>query len=113
MASSKSLKSFGAMETLGQSPLDAEFLVQVRHGLKLQQFQHIHRRRSFFTALLDDDITDDVKCVQKIHKEWLGLQGNGFVAWQVGKYSLKMGRIQNVPSSSFYQGCVEDEMSRA
>ena len=31
--------------------------------------------------LIDDDITDDVKCVQTIYKEHEGLSGNGFNAW--------------------------------
>ena len=31
--------------------------------------------------LIDDDITDDVKCVQTIYKEHEELSGNGFNAW--------------------------------
>ena len=38
----------------------------------------------FFNAdLIDDNITDDVKCVLTIYKEHEGLSGNGFNAWLV------------------------------
>ena len=33
--------------------------------------------------LIDDDITDDVKCVLTIYNEHEGLSGNGFNAWLV------------------------------
>ena len=30
---------------------------------------------------LDNDITDDIRCVKKIFREHNKLQGNGFKAW--------------------------------
>ena len=37
----------------------------------------------FNSDLIDDNITDDVKCVLTIYKEHEGLSGNGFNAWLV------------------------------
>ena len=36
-----------------------------------------------YADLIDDDITDDVKCVRTIYEEHEGLSGNGFNAWLV------------------------------
>ncbi len=34
-----------------------------------------------FSDLLDDDVADDVRCVQEIYEEHKRLSGNGFNAW--------------------------------
>ena len=37
---------------------------------------------------LDDDLTDDIKCVKRIYKEHSKLSGNGFNAWYVIDYNF-------------------------
>lgn len=34
------------------------------------------------TNLIDDDISDDVKCVKTIFREFERIRGNGFLAWE-------------------------------
>lgn len=51
----------------------------------------------------DADITDDVKCIKKIHAEHQLIQGDGFRAWAVYEPYCKDRAYE------FTQGCFEDE----
>jgi len=52
---------------------------------------------------LDDDLRDDIKCVQKIFKEHSKLSGNGFNAWVAWK-----AHCQGRDLSSYTSNC-EDQ----
>ena len=54
--------------------------------------------------LLDDDITDDIKCVKKVFKEHKKLSGNGFNAWVAWKT-----KCQDRDLSSFNRRCQNQE----
>jgi len=51
-------------------------------------------------AFHDDNISDDLACVMKIHKEHQRLQGNGFLAWVAWKQ-----HCQGHDLSSYTTGC--------
>merc|ERR1712029_22160 len=52
------------------------------------------------SALLDDDIRDDVKCVKKIYDEWQRTHDNGFLPWVA--WNIK---CQNRDLSSYSKDC--------
>lgn len=53
------------------------------------------------SELLDDDISNDVACVKKIHREHQGLTGNGFNAWAVySRYCKSPER-----AAKYVEGC--------
>lgn len=51
--------------------------------------------------LLDDDISDDVACMRRIHREHQGLAGNGWSAWAV--YPLYCKQPERV--AKYVEGC--------
>merc|ERR1711963_554143 len=59
--------------------------------------------------LIDDDITDDVKCVLTIYNEHEGLSGNGFNAWVAWKV-----RCKDDPDLERYtRDCKDDESGKS
>merc|ERR1711944_138258 len=59
--------------------------------------------------LIDDDITDDVKCVLTIYNEHEGLSGNGFNAWVAWK-----NRCKDDPDFERYtRDCKDDESGKS
>ncbi|XP_065358918.1 uncharacterized protein LOC135953142 [Calliphora vicina] len=48
--------------------------------------------------LLDNDITDDVRCVKRIHNEHTAIAGDGFTAWTVYKPHCQNQRYEHVAS---------------
>lgn len=52
--------------------------------------------------LEDNDITDDVECIKKIHEEHTRLSGDGFNAWTVYNSRCKDR------SNDFIKGCFDD-----
>ncbi|KAK3921176.1 Lysozyme c-1 [Frankliniella fusca] len=53
------------------------------------------------SELLDDDISDDMQCAKRIHREHQGLSGNGFNAWAV--YAQHCKRPER--ASKYLEGC--------
>lgn len=55
--------------------------------------------------LLDSDITDDIKCVKKIHDIHQNLYADGFTAWPLHDYNCKQ------QSKNFTSDCFPEEIS--
>ncbi|XP_059614468.1 uncharacterized protein LOC132260410 [Phlebotomus argentipes] len=53
--------------------------------------------------LEDDDITDDVECVKRIHKEHTRISGNGFTAWTVYNRDC-LGNVEK-----YIEGCFPED----
>ncbi|XP_017471926.1 PREDICTED: uncharacterized protein LOC108363157 [Rhagoletis zephyria] len=57
------------------------------------------------TKLLDNDITDDVRCVKRIHGEHARLSGDGFTAWSVYNQHCRNQQYE------FVSSCFKDQYS--
>lgn len=60
---------------------------------------------SLCSEFRDSDITNDIRCIRKIHEEHNRLSGDGFNAWTVYKTKCK-GK-----SSDFIKGCFDEQLS--
>ena len=87
----KSLKNIGACQGLKEQQdanLDAKvgyFYHEICENKSEKYMDTLETLYLLFwcSDLIDDDITDDVKCVLTIYNEHEGLSGNGFNAWLV------------------------------
>ena len=87
----KSLKNIGACQGLKEQQdanLDAKvgyFYYEICQNKSEKYMDTLETLYLLFwcSDLIDDDITDDVKCVLTIYNEHEGLSGNGFNAWLV------------------------------